>query len=98
MKVAFHPAVSEELLETAAYYEDQIPGLGERFIVEVERVTGILTDQPEIGQRIGEIYRRILLVRFPFSLIYSIEPDLIWIHAVAHHRRRPGYWKERIER
>jgi len=39
MKVAFHPAASEELLETAAYYEDQIPGLGEHFIVEVERVT-----------------------------------------------------------
>lgn len=98
MRAAFHPAASEELLETASYYEDQIPGLGERFIVEVERVVGVLSDQPEIGQRVGEICRRILLVRFPFSLIYSIEPDHLWIMAVAHHRRRPGYWKERIDR
>ncbi|MGB5540482.1 MAG: type II toxin-antitoxin system RelE/ParE family toxin [Gammaproteobacteria bacterium] len=98
MKAEFHPAACEELLETAAYYEDQIPGLGERFIVEVERVAGVLADQPVIGQRIGVICRRILLVRFPFSLIYSIEPDGIWILAVAHHRRRPGYWKERTDR
>jgi len=66
MKAAFHPDASEELLETAAYYEEQIPGLGERFIIEVERVVGVLSDQSEIGQKVGEIYRRILLVRFPF--------------------------------
>jgi plasmid stabilization system protein ParE len=98
MKVAFHHAATEELIETAAYYEDQIPGLGERFIIEVERVGGVLTDQSEIGQRVGEIYRRILLVRFPFSLIYRIKPDCIWIVAVAHHRRTPGYWKEKKDR
>jgi len=98
MKAAFHLAASEEFLETASYYEEQIPGLGERFIIEVERVVAVLSDQPEIGQRVGEIYRRILLVRFPFSLIYSIETDRIWIVAVAHHRRKPGYWKERIDR
>jgi len=66
MKAAFHPDASEELLETAAYYEEQIPGLGERFIIEVEGVVGVLSDQSEIGQKVGEIYRRILLVRFPF--------------------------------
>ena len=98
MKVEFHPAASEELLENAAYYEEQIPGLGERFIFEAERIAGVLGDQPEIGQRLGGIYRRILLVRFPFSLIYSIESNGIWIVAVAHHRRLPGYWKERIDR
>ena len=98
MRAAFHPAASEELLETASYYEDQIPGLGERFIIEVEQVVAVLSGQPEIGQKVGEIYRRILLVRFPFSLIYSIDPDRIWIVAVAHHRRRPGYWRERIAR
>lgn len=98
MKAAFHPAATEELIKTASYYEDQIPGLGEHFILEVERIAEVLSDQPEIGQRVGGIFRRILLVRFPLSLIYSIEPDRIWIMAVAHHRRRPGYWKERVDR
>jgi toxin ParE1/3/4 len=98
MKVAFHSAAYEELLATAAYYEEQIPGLGERFTIEVERVAGVLAEQPEIGQSVGEIFRRILLVRFPFSLIYSIESDCTWIVAIAHHRRGPGYWKERIDR
>ncbi len=38
MKAAFHPTASEEIVETTAYYEGEVPGLGERFIVEVERI------------------------------------------------------------
>jgi len=38
MKVTFHSAASDELIETASYYEDQIPALGEHFILEVERI------------------------------------------------------------
>jgi plasmid stabilization system protein ParE len=41
--------------------------------------------------------RRFLLRRFPYSVIYRIEPAKIVIVAVAHGRRRPGYWKDRLE-
>jgi len=98
MKAAFHPTASEEIVETTAYYEGEVPGLGERFVTEVERIIEVLCDQPKIGQSVGEELRRILLARFPYSLIYSIEPERIWVIAVAHHRRRPGYWQERINR
>ena len=98
MKVVFHPAASDEIVETTAYYEDEVPGLGDGFITEVEKVIEVLSDQPEIGQRVGEQFRRIILARFPYSLIYSIESDRIWVVAVAHHRRRPGYWQGRNDR
>jgi plasmid stabilization system protein ParE len=98
MKAEFHPVASEEIIETAAYYEGEVPGLGDSFIAEVERVVGVLCDQPNIGQSVGQEFRRILLLRFPYSLIYSIETERVWVVAVAHHRRRPGYWKERIDR
>ena len=98
MKAEFHPRASEEIVETTAYYEGEVPGLGNGFIAEVERVVEVLCDQPNIGQRVGEEFRRILLARFPYSLIYSIETERIWVIAVAHHRRRPGYWQERIDR
>ena len=98
MKAEFHPTASEEIVGTTAYYEGEVPGLGERFIAEVERIVEVLCDQPKIGQSVGEELRRILLARFPYSLIYSIEPERIWVIAVAHHRRRPGYWQERIDR
>jgi toxin ParE1/3/4 len=40
--------------------------------------------------------RRFILQRFPFSVIYFDEPDVVNIVAVAHHKRRPGYWRRRI--
>lgn len=98
MKAIFHPVASEEIVETAAYYEGEVPGLGESFIAEVERVVEVLCDQPNIGQRVGEELRRIVLARFPYSLIYSVESELVWVVAVAHHRRRPGYWQQRNDR
>jgi len=98
MKAEFHPRASEEIIETTAYYEGEVPGLGDRFIAEVERIVEVLCDQPNIGQSVGEELRRILLARFPYSLIYSIESERIWVIAVAHHRRRPGYWQDRIDR
>ena len=98
MKAEFHPAASEEIVETAAYYEGEVPGLGNGFIVEIERIVGILRDEPNLGQRIEKEFRRILLARFPYSLIYCMEPERIWVVAVAHQHRRPGYWQERIDR
>jgi len=75
-----------------------VPGLGDQFIAEVERIVEVLCDQPNIGQSVGEELRRIILARFLYTLIYSIESERIWVIAVAHHRRRPGYWQERTDR
>jgi toxin ParE1/3/4 len=40
--------------------------------------------------------RRLVMQRFPFSVVYLDEPDLVIIVAVAHSKRRPGYWKDRV--
>lgn len=96
MKVEFHPTAIEEFVETAAFYESTVTGLGAGFISDVERVVDLLETHPRLGQRIEEGFRRIVLARFPYSLVYAVETDGIWIVAVAHHRRRPGYWQERI--
>ena len=98
MKAEFHPAASEEIVETTAYYDGEVPGLGNGFIVEVERIVGILRDRPELGQRIEMEFRRVVLARFPYSLIYRVEPERIWVVALAHQHRRPGYWQERADR
>lgn len=98
MKAEFHPDAEEEFIEASQFYDLQLMGLGEGFISELERVTKLLVEKPKIGAQIDETFRRMPLNRFPYSLIYSIEPERIWIVAVAHQRRRPGYWRSRIER
>jgi hypothetical protein len=98
VNVDFHPAASAEVEDSAANYEGVIGGLGFRFIEEVEHATELLRTYPEIGPEIDPGIRHFVLADFPHSLIHSIEPELVWVLAVAHHKRRPGYWKIRVER
>ena len=94
----FHPDAEEEFIEAAAYYERNVPGLGERFAREVHQAIERLLKYPEIGFPIGPNLRRIVLTRFPYYLIYSFTPDMLRVVAVAHTRRRPGYWRFRVNR
>ena len=96
MAVGFHPEASEEVSEAAAYYEQEVQGLGEAFLSEIERAIRFLEEYPETGQPIGDSLRKLALSRFPYSLIYSLESDRIWMVAVAHQRRLPRYWQGRV--
>lgn len=86
----------EEMTEASVFYEAATSGLGVGFLDEVQRVIDTLRDHPALGQSVGRGLRRALLHRFPFNLIYSVEVDAILIVAVAHQRRRPDYWRNRI--
>lgn len=98
MKLEFHPEAEEEFLEAVSYYEAEVPGLGERFDVEVRTAIALLLEYPEIGPFIDAALRKLVLDRFPYYLIYSVSPEAVHIVAVAHERRKPGYWDERIDR
>jgi plasmid stabilization system protein ParE len=98
MRVEFHPRAEEEFVEEAAYYEEQVAGLGDSFISELDAATILLEDHPRIGTEFDSPFRHLPMRRFPHSLIYTIETSRIWVLAVAHQRRRPGYWRERSDR
>ncbi|MBI1865529.1 MAG: type II toxin-antitoxin system RelE/ParE family toxin [Nitrospirae bacterium] len=98
MRLEFHPEAELELIEAAVYYEARVPGLGERFEAELRRAIDLLLDHPEIGSPANPDLRMFVLNRFPFTLYYSATPDVLRIEAVAHQRRRPGYWQSRMNR
>lgn len=89
------PSAREELNAAAAFYESRVPGLGREFLDDVERAVASVRARPAIGVAVGRAFRKSLLLRFPFSVIYAERPDEILIVAVSHHRRRPGYWRRR---
>ncbi|MGO9513150.1 MAG: type II toxin-antitoxin system RelE/ParE family toxin [Steroidobacteraceae bacterium] len=95
MKVEFHPAADSELRAAAAYYQERVPGLGDEFLAEVERVCSRLSEQQSLGPRLDAEHRRLALRRFPFGLIYRLKSSKVQVVAVAHRRRRPGYWRRR---
>jgi toxin ParE1/3/4 len=95
MNYEFHPEAEQEFIETAARYELEIPGLGTRFGAEVNRVIELLLDNPKIGALIDKEMRHFVLRRFPHSIIYAVVSESLYILAVAHGSREPGYWQLR---
>ena len=94
--IRYHSAAEDELLAEIGYLELRAPGLGRRFYVEVRRAEDLITQFPKSAPEITPGIRKLVLRKFPFSILYSIEGDCLLILAVAHHRRRPGYWVGRI--
>jgi plasmid stabilization system protein ParE len=96
MKVVFHEEALEEMLESASYYEERSAGLGWDFLRSVEQAGQRIVASPEAGPVLRGDVRKRLVAGFPFTLLYSIEPDHIFVVAVAHQSRRPGYWLKRV--
>lgn len=92
------PLAREELNEAASFYEARVPGLGAAFLDDVDRSIDILCGSPRIGTAAGRAFRRVLLRRFPYSIIYALRSEEIVIVAIAHQRKRPGYWRRRHDR
>jgi toxin ParE1/3/4 len=95
MKYDFHPEAEQEFLEAAARYEAEVTGLGERFGTEVFRVVELLLANPGLGAHIEGELRHFVLRRFPYSVIYACGSDVLYVLAVAHGHRHPGYWASR---
>ena len=95
--VRFSEPASEELAEAVRWYETRRAGLGGEFFDAVVTTLALIETSPEIGLRFSTdgLTRRTLVARFPYQVVYRLRPAEIVIVAIAHLKRRPGYWKNR---
>lgn len=96
MYIVFHEDALKEMTEAAIFYEDQLLGLGQYFLDELDKAFNLVAEMPSIYPMIGKRTHKKVLYRFPYNIIYSIEKDRIRILAVAHQKRRPYYWHDRV--
>jgi toxin ParE1/3/4 len=100
--VRLSPEAVDELAEAAAWYRDRRPGLEVEFLAEFERVLPLIQNSPASFSRVLDlpadlVIRRALLPRFPYAVVFMDLGAEIRVLAVAHARRRPGYWLNRVE-
>jgi plasmid stabilization system protein ParE len=95
MQVKFATVAEVELDEATLYYEKKVPGLGAQFRDQVEHSAKQIGLFPLLYAEIRPSVRRYVLRRFPYSLVYSVEADYLFVIAVAHHKRRSQYWVSR---
>lgn len=97
MRVIFHPEAHAEMIEQARYYEAKSEGLGSDFLDAVEEAAHRISQSPRAGQIERRNIRQRLVSGFPLTILYEIQADRIYIAAVMHQHRRPGYWLKRVE-
>lgn len=95
-RAVFHPEASQEYLEAIEYHAAVSVELGERFDSEIQRLVGEITRDPQRFFRFHPPVQRVLSPEFPYSVVYLDQLDRVWIVAVMHPKRRPGYWKQRL--
>ncbi len=95
MRLVFHPDVLSEISASYNWYQEQAEGLGEDFLTELESSYDAVCELPDTWPRFKKGFRRFLLSKFPFSIIYRFDENTIYVVAVMHNSRKPGYWKDR---
>ena len=97
MKLIFHPEAYDEMLESARYFEAKTPRLGFDLIGAVRESAQRILQFPTSGPIERAAIRKCLVHGFPFTILYEVHSDHIFIAAVMHQHRRPGYWKKRLK-
>lgn len=91
-----HPDALLEAEAGVAWYLERSRGAAEHFLAELERAIDLILEAPDRWPPYFRDTRRYVLYKFPYSVIYRASGTLVRIYALAHARRRPGYWKERL--
>ena len=101
--VRLSPEAVDELVEATLWYRARRPGLESEFLAEVGRVLPLIQRSPASFPRLLDVptdlvIRRTLLPRFPYAVVFIDLRTELRVLAVAHTKRRPGYWLNRVER
>jgi hypothetical protein len=92
---------AEEATAAADWYDRERPGLGAEFSDAVEAAIDLIEEDvlplsllPGKSEAKGA--KRLILKRFPYDIVVIERSSEVVVIAVAHHSRKPGYWRERI--
>ncbi|NBC26474.1 MAG: type II toxin-antitoxin system RelE/ParE family toxin [Bacteroidetes bacterium] len=100
MTIELFEAALFDLNKSYDYYSDIGAELGETFLRDIERALFEIKENPKASSKHPKYSHLRLKIcnRFPFTVIYhpNVKSDTYYIIAVAHHKRNPNYWKERI--
>ena len=96
-----HPLADVELTESARWYEEAQPGLGDDFLDAASEAVELILEWPRVGSVIPgwnrePVVRSKAIERFPYRVLYYLTDTELMVVAFAHTRRKPGYWKDRV--
>lgn len=95
MKVILLEPALHELTEARDYYLKQASArIAAAFVEQFDSTASLILAHPRLGKPLSSRVRALPISRFPYSVIYRITSEAIIVLAIAHQRRRPGYWAQ----
>ena len=90
-------ADAEAEFEAAARWYDEHAGLRTEFVEAIDEAIFAIAERPQRFPlwRPDSPYRKCVVRRFPYLVLYRLRADYVEVMAFAHTRKRPGYWKSR---
>jgi len=95
-RLLFLAAARSEVREAFDWYHTRSPRAAAQFLAEIDRATLLIRESPTVWAAFEAGTRRCTLKRFPYGIIYREVGDDLQVIAVAHQKRRPGYWRSRL--
>jgi len=93
--VIVRPSAQYDIDEAFIWYEKNLDNLGFEFLLSLEAAIEFIKRNPKYAGFIYKNIRSVALMRFPFSVYYLIEEEVIIILAIFHHSRNPKEWRQR---
>ena len=93
--VRFHPAAADETAAAAEWYTERSARAAGRFLDELDHLLERIAEAPHSFPVFDGDLRRAVFRRFPFYVVFRADDSNVVVFAVAHARRRPGYWRDR---
>jgi plasmid stabilization system protein ParE len=94
--VVFHELAEADLATAFVWYSQRSSSAADELWQEIRRTIEAIARNPAQFARFDENARGGLVRRFPFRIVYRYDSSRILILAVAHVKRRPGFWHDRV--
>jgi toxin ParE1/3/4 len=95
VELELHPQVVREARAIRLWYRRRSPAAAIGFIAELDRAVDAILRGPDVYAEYLHGTRRYVMQRYPFSVIFRSRPSSILVVAIAHSKKRPGYWWRR---
>jgi plasmid stabilization system protein ParE len=94
LPLVYRRRVGRDLANAFAYYEDQVEGLGERFLSAVDSTFDAIERYPEMFAKVHRDVRRAIMSQFPYAVFYRVEANQVVVFRVLHTARDPRAWPQ----
>ncbi|MBL7777794.1 MAG: type II toxin-antitoxin system RelE/ParE family toxin [Chitinophagales bacterium] len=97
-RIAFLPQVEQDVQDAYNWYELQLPGLGDDFLLSIDAAVNAIARNPLHYTIEFKNIRKAKARRFPFGIYFLIHQYTITVIAIIHLARHPKTWKTRTKK